>query len=74
MSNEAIEALRKVRDDAARKAQTQAAHAIYHEGEARVHRTQETQFRKIVSDCNAALSTLEAADRRIRLYGKEVVR
>ena len=73
MSNKAIEALRKARIDASNQAENRASNARYHEGEASMLRTQEAQLRKIVADCDAALVTLEAADRRIRLYGREVL-
>ena len=73
MTCKAIEALKKARQDAAISAENRASNARYHEGEANVLRTQEAQLRKIVADCDAALATLEAADRRLRLYGREVL-
>ena len=71
--NPAIKMLREREKIAVTEAESKCRTAVEYERRSRIARHEEAQFRAEAAACQQAIAAVAAAERRHRIYGREVV-
>lgn len=74
MKNHAISALAKQADELSVSIKRTEGFALEYEAKARTYRSHEAEYRRALSQTEAAIEAIRAAERQIALYGRVVVK